>query len=129
MSANDGGPAFPRPMVPDQTNSGVVIRPGSNGQAGMSLRDYFASQALSGAFARLVGPEAVETRGRSMARAAYFLADQMLAIRGEPDLDSRIIAAVEALDEKQWLGNMDIYGARSIKKSVLNAVKAAISPE
>jgi hypothetical protein len=38
-SRNDGGPAFP---------SGVAIEPGPHVPAGMSLRDWFAGQALAG---------------------------------------------------------------------------------
>ena len=55
--SNDGGQAFPRPMVP-----------------GMSLRDYFAGQALAG----LVGTELSYER---LAEVCYTQADAMLAQR------------------------------------------------
>jgi hypothetical protein len=61
---NDGGPAFP---VPNDANT--------NGQAGMSLRDWFAGQALAGLIARCNMPNEVYTR------MAYSLADTMLQQR------------------------------------------------
>ena len=65
---HDGGPAFPRPA---SDTSGATI--------GMSLRDYFAGQALAGqdgdAHARL-GPQKIAQR-------AYYVADAMLAARSE----------------------------------------------
>lgn len=75
---NDGGPAFPLPDVfrPD----GVHI---SGGASGMSLRDYFAGQALVG----LLAHDQLWRDGL-MARRAYEFADVMLAARerreGEP---------------------------------------------
>lgn len=64
----DGGPAFPRDADAF-----------SRAQAGMSLRDWFAGQALSGS--------ALSDAGQSggamarVARAAYAVADAMLAAR------------------------------------------------
>lgn len=65
---NDGGPAFPFPELH-----------GSSAPKGMSLRDYFAAQALQGICAHH------DTWGRQineMAVSAYELADAMLAARG-----------------------------------------------
>ena len=73
--ANDGGPAFP------QTAQVEFLR-----QNGMSLRDWFAGQALAG----IIGPIATDPRlaerieGREMARIAYQAADAMLAERSKP---------------------------------------------
>ena len=59
---NDGGPAFPK--------HGYV------GRDGMTLRDWFASQALVG----LVG-RAETNDGLAIAKDAYVIADAMLAAR------------------------------------------------
>ena len=68
----DGGPAFP---VPDDANV--------NGQAGMTLRDWFAGQALAGVwagresdFANITAPTATD-----LAVASYKIADAMLEVR------------------------------------------------
>ena len=60
---NDGGPAFPRHAY--------------DGHDGMTLRDWFASQALVG----LVG-RAETNDGLAIAKDAYVIADAMLAARG-----------------------------------------------
>jgi hypothetical protein len=68
MSApNDGGPAFP-------------LSPGNMllEYNGMSLRDYFAGQALAGLLHRHEGVNAAV-----WATAAYELADAMLAARAQ----------------------------------------------
>ena len=60
---DDGGPAFPQTIrVPDEFH------------AGMSLRDWFAGQALQGMLAN-------GERRQSYAAEAYSLADAMLAER------------------------------------------------
>jgi len=48
-AANNGGPAYPRPHSNDQQRNGVDDFPGNTfwDQEGMSLRDYFAGQALA----------------------------------------------------------------------------------
>ena len=73
MSAqiNDGGPAFARSAT--KGTSGIIIR---DAQTGMSLRDYFAGQALAGLLADS------NASSRSVyATDAYDLADAMLAAR------------------------------------------------
>lgn len=67
MSAEDGGPAFPMYF-------GSGDR-GNNG--GMTLRDYFAGQALAG-LARGVG---LDLERHDLAQRAYNIADAMLAER------------------------------------------------
>lgn len=75
MSAvNDGGPAFP------EHRAGPMYFAGPNGQprpvmetvGGMSLRDWFAGQALAGM---------VPDTAQNKALAAYAIADAMLAAR------------------------------------------------
>ena len=66
---DDGGPAFPRARS---------VRPDDERNEGMTLRDYFAGQALIG----LLGngyPN--NTDGAHYAKAAYHYADAMIAAR------------------------------------------------
>ena len=68
----DGGPAFPLPM------SQLVASPGSEvdyGSPGMTLRDYFAGQALT----RMNLDD--QWTAKDPARRAYEYADAMLAER------------------------------------------------
>lgn len=70
---NDGGPAFP--VIESHPVYGTRV------DGGMSLRDYFAGQALA---AILTHESAYEHSGESqVARMAYMQADAMLAIRNE----------------------------------------------
>ena len=62
MTINDGGPAFPRPMV--------AAAPG------MTLRDWFAGQALAGMVKNYSIKEA-----KLLARHCYEHADAMLEAR------------------------------------------------
>lgn len=80
----DGGPAFPIPGH-NYTNSGGTIM-AINPRFGMSLRDYFAGQALAGA--RLDGASIIANGDQNSdaiahARAAYRYADAMIEARGE----------------------------------------------
>lgn len=77
----DGGPAFAR---------GSTLYPNSTlfteSQTGMSLRDWFAGQALAGQLASMSTAAAVagirqEDAPRWCARSAYMFADAMLAAR------------------------------------------------
>lgn len=72
-SINNGGPAFPRPYFEHPTNGEHSLA-----QEGMSLRDYFAGQALGG----IIASEG-ESRIPSdiVAKRAYELADAMLTAR------------------------------------------------
>lgn len=83
---HDGGPAFPRPASED-TSSGS-IQDGNDlveAQDGMSLRDYFAAQALGHMRQMdMVHEMAVEdgvADAVMMARICYAFADAMLAER------------------------------------------------
>jgi len=74
---NDGGPAFPKPLDP-YPSDGV-------GYEGMSLRDWFAGQALAGWLASYGDtpkhPATVDGKGDAVAANSYALADAMLAAR------------------------------------------------
>jgi len=76
MSAqiNDGGPAFPVPSVAwkEKGEDRVAI-----GTRGMTLRDYFAGQALAGALA----DPTCDVSPIELAKIAYREADAMLAAR------------------------------------------------
>jgi hypothetical protein len=69
---NTGGPAFPFSPSDDST-----IKP----QLGMTLRDYFAAQAMNALILEMAdwkyAPEA-------LAKYAYAQADAMLKVRGTP---------------------------------------------
>lgn len=70
-----GGPAFP---VPNDANL--------NEQEGMTLRDYFAGQALTGAISACVeaakaAQDVAEGDEKVIAAFAYEIADAMLAAR------------------------------------------------
>ncbi len=73
---NDGGPAFPVHADHVTFNDRVVAAH----HPGMSLRDYFAGQALTGL---LVQPAEAEFGTAHFAAASYAMADAMLAARGE----------------------------------------------
>lgn len=69
---NDGGPAFPTGHTTRET---VHI-----GADGMSLRDWFAGQALA-RLAEAVSEDITTGREKRIATSAYELADAMLAAR------------------------------------------------
>lgn len=66
----DGGPAFPRD--------------GGN-QTGMTLRDYFAGQALLGITSELANEDLGTVDFNITARSAYEIADAMIRARQERD--------------------------------------------
>lgn len=82
MSApiNDGGPAFPIPGWPSHGDGPPQFSP----YGGMTLRDYFAGQALAGWLSSYspahIHPVQNDTH-ESVARDAYALADEMLKAR------------------------------------------------
>ena len=80
MSKNDGGPAFPCPGTHGQQwgNAGEwLVRP-VEAEDGMTLRDWFAGQALVAIINDRQGSTV-----RDMADRAYIYADIMLEARGE----------------------------------------------
>ena len=82
MSApKDGGAAFP--IYPDQDFLGLQ---------GMSLRDWFAGQALAG-----LATDDQWTSTPALARHCYGIADAMLAARGEATAAPDLYAALDAL--------------------------------
>lgn len=73
MSRPDGGPAFPDPARADPDWSGPQV-------VGMSLRDYFAAQALAALYS---DPRAARDQyPEDVAFVAYKVADAMLRARG-----------------------------------------------
>jgi hypothetical protein len=75
-SKDDSGPAFPRPKFwPTDGEPDLEGHP----QGGMSLRDYFAGQALAGNCGYSTSGESVNSR--TLAVEAYTIADLMLAER------------------------------------------------
>jgi hypothetical protein len=72
---NDGGPAFPHRAIAHYVSDGKSgAEPVFTTEGGMTLRDWFAGQALAG-----MVPEAAKNK----AEAAYAIADAMLAERSK----------------------------------------------
>ena len=91
ITINDGGPAFP-PTADMKEPHDEQAFPGRSYQSrdwwkGMSLRDWFAGQALAGILADSKeerGPdETVDEFRQACAEGAYCFADAMLAARKE----------------------------------------------
>ena len=74
----DGGPAFPIVGMQDRGGQGILAVFNN----GMSLRDWFAGQALAGALASL--PPQAHYDADMMAVASYCTADAMLKAREQP---------------------------------------------
>jgi hypothetical protein len=81
----DGGPAFPVPVLADKDGNFISThRWGEymmDGGGGMSMRDWFAGQAVVGLFAATADPNSSELSCDKAARLAYETADAMLAER------------------------------------------------
>lgn len=85
---DNGGPAFPC-RIPNETDrnievNGEIIPPGYVGHCkGMTLRDYFAGQALMGLMSACNSEGLWMAQGaeNNAAKAAYVAADAMLAER------------------------------------------------
>lgn len=75
MSSEDGGPAFPLQLTVASGMGGIIELKEKNQNAGMSLRDWFAGQALAGMLRGIGAPP------EAMAQDAYLLADAILAAR------------------------------------------------
>ena len=77
MSEHDGGPAFPE---------AIAVGPDGDvypGFSGMTLRDWFAGQALAACIQKCVPQECNtgENMEQMFARKAFLVADAMLAAR------------------------------------------------
>jgi hypothetical protein len=76
---DNGGPAFPHSYLTPQGPTAY------DDQAGMSLRDYFAGQALVGLALKWASSSdgSPEEDNAATAAAAYMLADAMIKARGQ----------------------------------------------
>ncbi len=72
MTKPDGGPAFPVHPGVNRSIPGYAVS-----YAGMTLRDYFAGQALLG----LRGDNLFRAKAEELAAISYSLADAMIAER------------------------------------------------
>lgn len=86
---DDGGPAFPRPISGTRDPLGGTHF--DEGGLGMSLRDWFAGEALAGIMAAdikipdaLGGLNEVRHTPEAIAKASYDYADAMLKARPTP---------------------------------------------
>lgn len=78
MSERSGGNAFPETRYGGNTDRRPV-----DTTPGMTLRDYFAAQALTGCLANIDRSHANLPTNKELADEAYALADAMLAERGK----------------------------------------------
>lgn len=93
---NDGGPAFPGPSDYRQDGSPVW-----GGATGMTLRDWFAGQALAGLLASQIhGMTNVPSKG-PFARLAFDAADAMLAEKSKGTQEHSHIPAVVAKEMRK----------------------------
>lgn len=88
----DGGPAFPRPIgeAPNAIGGGRFNRE----QSGMSLRDWFAGQALAGICGD--GIPGSHHQPATTAHEAYAYADAMLAERSKAEGRTPAVASEAA---------------------------------
>jgi hypothetical protein len=90
---DNGGSAFPVPTEPARSERYVDPILGGCGtwipaipaQPGMTLRDYFAAQALTGYIAAFSGPHCNFPAADAAATRAYKYADAMIAERNKTD--------------------------------------------
>ena len=77
---NTGGPAFPGPYANENGSIEALFK-----QQGMTLRDYFAAQALQGAIAHgfFNAAKANQSYAEYLSSIAYIYADAMLKVREE----------------------------------------------
>lgn len=76
--ASDGGPAFPQSIFHDETPSDDSF---VETKGGMSLRDYFAGQALNGMLASDSSVDRTKVNKSVWANVAYDFAAAMLKAR------------------------------------------------
>ena len=79
MTTNTGGPAFPHvaDLVQYSPNGGITTKPITSN--GMTLRDYFAAQAMNALILEMADWKYVP---ETLAKYAYAQADAMLKARG-----------------------------------------------
>lgn len=80
---NDGGPAFPVPMIESPNHGPVPVTTYGN-LGGMTLRDWFAGQALP-VVAMPASDGSICQNTEKLAAWAYELADAMLAERNKEE--------------------------------------------
>ena len=93
MTMQDGGPAFSRPALLDP--AGTVA---DQGWLGMSLRDWFAGQALTGLIAAY-GLASSRPVPEGFAERSYAVADAMLGVR-QARIVEDLVAEVESTQPK-----------------------------
>lgn len=83
MAIDDGGPAFPTPLAAwtDANHEPHVVDSAERCLAGLSIRDWFAGQALSGLLGSDGNSEVRWVFPANAAIEAYRVADAMLAAR------------------------------------------------
>jgi len=91
MSREDGGPAFPEVRIRKERDA-IGSRTIKVHYGGMSLREYYVGQALTGIASTIshMDPAEIERAGESevyakMALVAGSLADAAIALQGEDD--------------------------------------------
>lgn len=72
---NNGGPAFPIPLQPDQSWQGMAPCDG------MTLRDYLAAKAIQGFCANVNTQPTTQNHFDNLAEDAWRMADAMLKAR------------------------------------------------
>lgn len=81
---DDGGTAYPVPASGSQPGYISAYETWNQGFAGMTLRDYFAGQALATLIARFEGGTSIKANQSAyaaFARDAYAFADAMIAAK------------------------------------------------
>ena len=120
----DGGAAYPHTKVFENGTG--------RAQSGMSLRDYFAGQALQGALVGIKGPR---WPNDDTAKWAYAQADAMLAARATPQPDpvrDELVEALQGISDRLLEREMEEVSERSIGfnmglKAAMQNVDAALS--
>lgn len=82
--APENPPAFPRSITEVHRDGNVLYTAAADG---MSLRDYFAGQAVAGSlceFTHIPSSERGQRQAQKIAAQSYAIADAMLAARTQP---------------------------------------------
>ena len=85
--AGDGGYAFPIGPPREESDARTDVGGAAEGAA-ISLRDWFAGQALAGVLAKMTHDEYLGSAHVQIAEDAYHLADAMLAQRRTNSIDA-----------------------------------------